>query len=454
MNSLARELGIGAGQMPSIPATIRYAADPRAALLEQRQVVQRARYHRDPARAEQYAYLTEGIKSDREKLYGPQSSSHTEQVVAISEMLFEQTQAFNRDGVQKSAIDIVNEWNQQDMIRRFSESNGYTGQDTLRILEDVHGPLAGDASAITAGAWTTLALGLVRRIYPKLLAFELFQVQPMRLPTWKIFFQEFQRGDGAGDGTRLDVLADFDSDYANRSTEASEPVRIDMDITSADVTAVAKALKSVISEEAIQDIKAYWDLDASQELLAKMQDEILREIDYQLLTAAYNGATAGDVVWDPNPPSGSDVVNSREHRKTLYEAIIDAKSAIGNKIHRSPTWMIGSIDDVARLEKLEEFKIASSNFGEFSTQRHFKGTLQDQLKVYADPWWPHTGEFLVGYKGSRLTETGLVYAPYIPLYVGPELHESNFTRTRSVMSRYAKHVVNGNCYARVQIQSS
>ena len=50
---------------------------------------------------------------------------------------------------------------------------------------------------------------------------------------------------------------------------------------------------------------------------------------------------------------------------------------------------------------------------------------------------------LVGYKGSQFLETGVVYAPYIPLYTTPYLVESARV-SRRFTERYARYIPTRN----------
>lgn len=395
-----------------------------------------------------YAYLMEGIDDEIEARYGKRSDDHKNYVKAVTTAMLETAEAHTVDGRVKSHRDI-----QMESIARRMPNFRQLANPGMFLTEDTLSPL--QPGGVTAGAWTTLAMGMVRRLYPKLLAFELFSVQPMRQPTWRIFFENLTRD---SDGSRLDDQAYFDPTHANIShspTVNPTPEKISWDLDYRDVTAVDKALSFETCRQAIQDIMAYWSIDIEQRLLLAMEDEMLRQIDGQLLLDAFTGATAGDVYWDPNPPVGSDPTNTRAYEKTIYHALVDGKVSVAEKIYKNPSFIIGHTSDVALFEKLEDFKFANtSDFSKRTVQRHVLGTLDNQITVYADPWWANRGSLLIGYKGQTLSDTGLVYSPYKPMYLSSRIEEMNMTIGRSMLTRYASTLVNGDCYARIHLSGS
>lgn len=56
---------------------------------------------------------------------------------------------------------------------------------------------------------------------------------------------------------------------------------------------------------------------------------------------------------------------------------------------------------------------------------------------------------ILGYKSNICMETGIIYAPYIPLLV-----EEDFRPRRSIASRYARKIVNNSYYGIVSVGSN
>lgn len=55
---------------------------------------------------------------------------------------------------------------------------------------------------------------------------------------------------------------------------------------------------------------------------------------------------------------------------------------------------------------------------------------------------------IIGHKSNICMETGIIYAPYIPLFV-----EEDFRPRRSIASRYARKIVNNSYYGIVSVGS-
>lgn len=311
------------------------------------------------------------------------------------------------------------------------------------------------------GAFTTYAFPLVRRVYPRLIATELFTVQPMSQPTGKVFFLDFLYGTATGStnvGDRIDLSANFNQNYAN-SVEAGAVKELDLEVTSDDITATQKKIKSKWTIESQQDLMAYHGLDAESELMAAGSDEIIREIDRTLINAAVTGATAGNVNWNPTPSgyAGWDYQQREYYDKTLYPALVQANNMIYKKRYRNATWIVAGVDFCERMESLQGFQLMDQSDALWQVQhggRQLYGTLKNRWLVYKDPWFDND-KALLGYRGVSFLDAGFVYAPYIPLYVTPTLTDpDDFTPRRGLMSRFGYRMVVGDMFATVTITTS
>jgi len=316
-----------------------------------------------------------------------------------------------------------------------------------------HAQLNEETLQANVGTFTTFAFPLVRRVMVRLIAPELFAVQPMTQPTGKIFFLDFKYGTGADSGNRIDVEANFNRNYSN-SSEGAAVKEINMEISDVTVTAEEKKLKSIWSIESEQDLMAYHGLSAETELMNVLADEIVREIDRTLIFDALGNVGAGNINWNKNGYAGSLPTEQKAYNETLYDAIIDANNLIYSARYRNATWIVADPDVCGRLEKLNGFKMADSTDSAWSIQhggRHLFGTLKSRWLVYKDPWM-EPNKMLLGYKGTGFLDAGYVYAPFIPFYVTPKFTDPNdFKPRRGMMSRFAKRMVVPEMYATVTL---
>ena len=376
----------------------------------------------DPARAKRWEHLTEAKKLAEQTpgVKAPAMIAHRTKLI-------------------ESMCDNVNEWLN---AQRYASPSIKLNEDTL---------------IANVGAFTTYAFPLVRRVMSRLIAPELFVVQPMSQPTGKVFFMDFKYGttdSPTTEGDRIDVQANFNEDYGDRTPETGDTNEMNMAISEATVTAVQKALRAEWTIEAQQDLFAYHGLNAEEELMAAMADEIVREIDRELIGDCLTGVGAGTVTWDAGGYSGTLPSEQKAWNETLYEAIVEANNEIYKRRYRDATWIVADPDTVSRLEKLQGFHLSHDSDAGFGVQhrgRHLFGTLKNRWNIYKDPWMT-SNTMLIGYRGDSWMDAGFVYAPYIPFYVSPVLIDpSTMKPRRGMMSRYAKKMVVSEMYAKVSI---
>jgi len=303
-------------------------------------------------------------------------------------------------------------------------------------------------------AFLKFAFPLVRRIWAKSIGKDLVSVQPMSLPTTMVFALDHLRNTG-GTGLQDRSVAGA-KDYALDPGEISTPVReVNIRITESSVTATSKKLKSVYSLEVAQDIQAYHGINISSELLNIMAREIALEIDQQIIYDLVTQASAGIANWSSTLPSNLPT-ESDAYNKTIRKAFNSASNYIFRKIYRDANFIVGGVAEIERLENLGEHSFVRNpdqtpgNYG-----RVLAGNVFGQFRVYKDPFFPVSGQYLVGYKGEDWMESGYVYAPYIPYYLLPEFtNPDNFSITKAAMSRQAFFMKNSDCYALVNVTGS
>lgn len=311
-------------------------------------------------------------------------------------------------------------------------------------------------------AFTTFAFPLVRRIFPRLIANDLVSVQPMSQPTGKIFYFDinYDKTGSPPVQNRVDDVTKFNSSYA-QAAEAAQVPQLNLSIESVDVSAVTKKLSAKWSMESEQDLFAYHGLNAENELMTALGDEIAREIDRTIINSLFTFATAGNVNWHSTLPTtgGYSLESPKEYNETIYDAIVDANNLIFGKRYRNANWIVAGTATCARLEKLDKFRLfpMADPVGQIVYGPNLFGTISGRWTVYKDPWLDNTlpggGEkLLLGYKGTTPLDTGYIYAPYIPLLTtAPFTNPDTLTTVRAMMTRFANQGVIGDSYATVTI---
>lgn len=358
-----------------------------------------------------------------------------------------------------------------DRLRRITEVLCEQQMSHLRHMKLDEATQLGDVAL-----FQKYALKVIPRVYPSLFVKDLISVQPIPLPTAKVFYKDFVRDPA---GTRLDQRALFSRTYANRgnvpisqqvsilpttqgpnaapggSGELAAPAKIKMSITSADISASSKALQYEFSAELNQDLLAYHGVSADPELGAEAAAEIQREIEYDIIQKLLDEAGAGNVNWSATPPAGdaSKTIDVNAYNSTIFNAVVDARNLVFKQRYSYPNWLICHPDFAVRFEKLNGFEYDKSfNPAEITQGRQFFGTIRNVIRIYVDPWFPTTTKAVLGFKGASDFEVGLVYSPYIPFYsTAPFENPATLATSRALMSRQAISMLIPEQYSTISI---
>lgn len=307
------------------------------------------------------------------------------------------------------------------------------------------------------------ALPIIRNVYPQLIASKIASIQPMPRMSGgvaRVFYQDFLREDVAPD-TSLTIL---DSDYA-LGAEDSVPKRIKMTIEAITITAIKDILGASWSTEVQEDAQGALGIDVEAELVAQMSGEILREIDQRILAEILAGATAGNTTWNWTVPAG---YTTKEWYETLGHALIDAEDLIYGTRFRQADYLICGRNLTKYIRKMQDFKPEPRNQpGDepFAMGVELTGRITGFWDVYTTVFLP-TNRGIMGRYPRSQTDTGYIYAPYIPLapmplvyaeYVyapGTDVHGMyrNVDKwSRNVRTRYGKAMVVGDLFTTLTI---
>jgi len=363
----------------------------------------------DPQRRARWAYLTEGIPDSRKD----RAKADTELMRRQLEVLLD----------------------------------NLAGPEALRAMqEDVN-------TTSLISPFTTFRFPLVRRIFPRLIAQDIFSVQPMTQPTGKVFFFQTEYSGGV----RRDISGNFDKTYANTGEAPTDVAELNMRIADQSVEAEGKKLKYQVTAENEQDLMAYHGMNAQDEMLAALSDELVREIDRTLIDDCIAGVPTGNAfTWSATAPTGGpwNVLEPSKYYQTLFHKLVDANDAIFSKRYVNAQWIVAGLNATAFMEKTGELRMtgtADPANWQVVQGIHLFGVLQNRWVVYKDPWL-NPDLILMGYRGPTFMHAGYVYAPYIPIYTTPPLTDpKTFKTSRGMMSRFAKVMVIPEQYAKITL---
>jgi hypothetical protein len=359
-----------------------------------------------------------------------------------------------------------------------SITDHYKKKVTAQLLENQQKALSEAGEPVTAVGdgtrvdnYDPILISLVRRMAPKLIAYDIVGVQPMQGPTGLIFAMKstyestkgsVTAGDealhneakteysGKDDGTAhsgTDPLGTYTTGDPMSTQEAEgsdywNEMSFTIDKTS--VTAKSRQLKASYSMEIAQDLKAIHGLDAENELTSILSTEIITEINREVVRKLYFTATLGSAfattpgTFDLN--ADADGRWSVEKFKGLIFAIERDANAIAIATRRGKgNFLVCSPDVASALAlagKLDSAPALANGLTVDPTGATFAGTMmQGRMRVYVDPYVT-TDFYVVGYKGANAYDAGFFYCPYVPLQLVRAVNQDSFQPIVGFKTRY------------------
>jgi len=292
------------------------------------------------------------------------------------------------------------------------------------------------------GEFHKIAIPMVRRTFPELIAHDLVGVQPLTAPVGLAFalrFKTDQEYDGST-GTEVGYNTMDPSYTGTYATSAGESLgsktvpdvdghpgiggglgigtgkgikELSMTIEKTQVEAQTRKLRSKWSIEVAQDIKAMHGLDLEEEMMDVLSYEITAEIDRELVNRIRSIAATNpqSSTWDYTAADGRW---EAEKYRNFFNLIIrkanriaiDTRRGAGNFIIASPTLC-------AALETTNSFTIqpVDNDINTAVTGVARVGSLDGRLSIYRDTF-ATTDDIIIGYKGPSAYDTGIVYLPF------------------------------------------
>lgn len=339
-----------------------------------------------------------------------------------------------------------------------------------------------------------ILISMIRRMAPKLIAYDIVGVQPLQMPTGLIFAMKARYGND-GTGAEAQGLTEADTDYAGAGTHlGSDPwlgvsyttgtaiatgtaetatwAAMSMTIDKVAVTAKDRQLRADYSLSLQQDLKAIHGLDADTELANILSTEIISEVNREIVRNLYTIAKpgmqqhslstttgTGDEKGIFNITADSDGRWSAERFKALHFAIEREANMIAYETRRGKGNFIVTSANVASalvIGGMLDYAPALPSGADLEidvTGATYAGQM-GRYKVYIDPYLSTDG-FLVGYKGQSAYDAGYFYCPYTPLQMVRANDPTNFqpaigfrTRYGVVANPFTTLTANSNTYYR------
>ena len=403
--------------------------------------------------------------------------------------------------------------NQEHAARE--DSMGTGGYQSPTLLGEA---APANATGGSIDTFDPVLISLVRRSMPNLIAYDVCGVQPMTGPTGLIFAMRSRYSTQAGtealfneanttfssaaagntasinaansaagvaqagtdpndraiNGTGYSVSQGMSTADAEKLGDASGNHFQEMafSIEKISVTAVSRALKAEYTMELAQDLKAIHGLDAetelsnilSSEILAEINREVVRTINYSATAGAQKDTTAAGTFDLDTDSNGRWSVE--KFKGLMFQIERDANEVAKSTRRGKGNVMLCSSDVASALQMagvLDYTPALNNNLQVDDAGNTFAGVLNGRVKVYIDPYFSDATNnyYTLGYKGSSAFDAGLFYCPYVPLQMVRAVGENTFqpkigfkTRYGIVANPYATGAASGTVGGGLNAQSA
>jgi len=351
---------------------------------------------------------------------------------------------------------------------------------TAQLLENQEKFLA-EASNVAGGIenFDPVLISLVRRLAPKLIAYDVCGVQTMSGPTGLIFALRARYtgrngatpGTGSGSDTPQGgseaLFYEANTAYSGAGSHSGDnPWAVGystgtgmdladgesnawaaMGVTIEKSNAVAKTrqLRADYSLELAQDLRAIHGLDAEGELTNILSSEIIAELNREVVRTIYTVAQQGAQF--ASTPGTFDLQNDADGRWAVerYKGLLfaierDANAIAINSRRGKGNILITSSDVASALAMAGILDYAPALDGMVDLDVDATGATYagkaGRFKVYVDPYAGADG-YCVGFKGANQYDAGLFYCPYVPLQMVRATDPTNFHPALGFKTRYA-----------------
>ena len=237
------------------------------------------------------------------------------------------------------------------------------------------------------------------------------------------------------------IYADYRADFETAPVSAP---RVSLKISTLPIVAKTRKLTTLYAFDAAYDLEQDYGMEINTELVGQIAASIKHEIDGEILENIRNAARTDVSDYSYDTPSG---VSRQEHDDAFYNNLVEAGNHIFDRTKRATMNFVVVGTGVANvIETMRNFERA----GDVTPVGPHLAGFVNGIPVYKNPYYP-TNEYVVGFSGEGLFESGYVYAPYMPILTTSLIMTEDFTARKGFATSYGKKVVNPNMYQKGSI---
>lgn len=243
------------------------------------------------------------------------------------------------------------------------------------------------------------------------------------------------------DEAPIEAVYEYDLSYAPSTIPA-----LDLKVREQTITARPRKLKATYSLDAAYDLQQAQGINIDTAIQEAAANQLRHELDGTFIINTYNQAGLSKS-WTNAYNAADPKISKKDYYELFIEALYQASSAIfqATKRVRGNWVVVGKTGaDILKFIGAPRFISAGDST---SVGPHFAGTLDNEMKVYYNPFFGDN-QFMVGYKGGTLVDAGKIIAPYLPFFSTQIAMLEDFVGRRGFASSYGEKLVNSNLFVK------
>lgn len=320
-------------------------------------------------------------------------------------------------------------------------------------------------------SWDPIVISAIRRAVPQLMAFDVAGVQPLTQPSGLITAlrprYNDQKGPEAwvnepnsahsGTGDQAGDTSGFNAEFAvgsGMATQAGEGLggtgkdgiaEMSFTLDKLNLATKTRKIQAQFTREVQEDSRAQHGIDVrtelsgllASELVAEMDRELLRKVNYSAVMGAQHG-TAKFGEYDLK--LDADGRNLKERfQALLFQIELEANEVMKATRRGRANTIIASANVVSALSMVGLLDYSPSLVNDLDAdflKSTFAGTLMGKYRVLIDPY-ANVDYITVAYKGSNNWDAGIYFAPYIPMELMEAVDPDTYDPKIAFRTRYA-----------------
>lgn len=217
---------------------------------------------------------------------------------------------------------------------------------------------------------------------------------------------------------------------------------IDFNLVQAPITARPRKLAARWTLEGAYNLKKLHGVDAEVELVAASTNELKFGIDQSIINNIWTGTTTTEPVWASAPLAG---VSYAEHQLEFVRRLISA----GNRIFQASgravgEWIVAGLTVSTIIEGLPGYEGTGKLTGRGIYEA---GMLNGTWRLIKNSYFTTTN-YLMGYKGDHMFNTGYIFSPYLLFYTTPTYILTDFISRKGFATLSGQRMVDATFYCR------